>query len=142
MKRTDIILGKVIGSKAFGFDIDTRVDINDFMWFAGLYEGGGNIYLNPKKKQLQISICSTDRDAIEKVLRIIQKGTIQGPYNKNVLNRKPFYYWAVNTSKGVEIIANALFPYLCDRRREQVIAALYKWNNRSDERRREQREAI
>lgn len=117
------------GKPSFILYDDTPKRKEGWEWVAGLYEGEGSITVNntKTKKNLQLSISSTDEDVIKKLFTTTGVGHIQGPYfrkNANLMKQpkiiKPMYRWAVYKKDDVLHVLKGIFPDLQSRRQAQI----------------------
>lgn len=108
----------------------------EIAWFAGFYEGEGNIhnekkyrdrnglesYRISKKVYLRIGQCN-----LEPLLRaqdVFDLGGIYGPY-KIKGGTKPFYNITYRGLEECQAVFAAIYPWLSQDRKEQFIEALY-----------------
>lgn len=110
---------------------------SDFMWFVGFFEGEGSVGYNIARKNLSISVPSTDYENIEKCKNILKWGNIQGPYSRP--NRKDFWYWSVGSGPATVKLLEHMYDYLSPRRKQQINSAINKYHSRVDMRRKENR---
>lgn len=116
---------------------DVVVSFSDFMWFVGFFEGEGSVGYNITRKNLSISVTSTDYENVEKCKSILKWGNIQGPYARP--NRKDFWYWSIGSGPATVKVLENMFEYLSPRRQHQIIVAINKYHSRIDMRRKENR---
>lgn len=95
-------------------------------WIAGIVEGEGSITLN-STHSLTLSVQSTDKDVVERLHRLTNRGSIQGPYvphNKNLINKpkivKPQWRWAVSKKDDLIYVVNGIYGLLSGRRKSQI----------------------
>ena len=136
MKPDNIILLPISlrNTKSSTTNIKSTISFSDFMWFVGFFEGEGSIVYNIARKNLSISIVSTDYENVERCKNIIKWGTIQGPYSK--ANRKNWWYWSICSGPAVVSLISEMYEYLSPRRQSQVVAAINKYHLRTDMRHR------
>lgn len=70
----------------------------------------------------------TDKDVLDRFCEIIGVGKVRGPYDKNGKKsrsplHKPVYFWTVGRRHQQIEVINKLWPFLCERRRSQIIEA-------------------
>tara|TARA_R100000234_G_C4833456_1_gene107915 strand:+ start:138 stop:476 length:339 start_codon:yes stop_codon:yes gene_type:complete len=102
----------------------------DVAWAAGLFEGEGCI-TDDKKKYRRLQLSMTDEDVMEKFVRIVNYGRLNGPYipGKPGFRRakhKPFWYWSVGRRSEVLRILKMFIPYFGQRRSQKAIEAISK----------------
>lgn len=99
-----------------------------FGWAAGLFEGEGTIC--PVKSgtttSLRIAIGMCDKDVLDRFLAIVGVGHINGPYAGKKVNHRPTYFWRCGRREEQIQFINRIWPYLSQRRRQQVIDAYEK----------------
>jgi len=92
----------------------------EIVWAAGLLEGEGSFH-NPTNGQIQISCYSSDRDVLEKLLKIFQLGAI---YNQTMypdsMSKKQMFVWKVGQRADVLAILFAIFPFMGERRKQKI----------------------
>ena len=96
----------------------------DIGWMAGLIEGEGCISWNETP---QIQICMTDRDIIERVVKIFGSN-LCGPYDKGPVN-KTAWSTSIAGAKAAGWLMT-VFTLLGDRRKVKTKEVLAKWKNR------------
>ena len=84
----------------------------DFYWFIGLFEGEGSFSMTGEKAS-RITITSTDRDVLEKVISIVG-GTIVQPIKRKE-HWKQEYVWYTDRINSKEITLKML-SFLSERR--------------------------
>ena len=102
----------------------------EIIWSAGLFEGEGCFCWvkipnrnNPNRKDysyMQASLHTTDKDVLERFVRAVGIGVVNGPYtykDKKVKNRKPSWYWSIRGLERVQTVAAMFWPWLGNRRR-------------------------
>lgn len=94
-----------------------------FAWAAGLFEGEGSICAAKagNTTTMKIHVGMADKDIIERFHSIVGCGTVGGPYAGKKAHHKPMYFWRLGRrSEQIEFI-NRIWPYLGERRRQQVV---------------------
>lgn len=98
-------------------------------WLAGLYEGEGHAGLYGTGQPC-LAITSTDRDVLDEVHRIVGVGYV-GLVRKARLTRgdvrdtaKDVYRWRTQRAEDVLTVAEAIGPWLRQRRTEQLLPVL------------------
>lgn len=108
----------------------------DVIWSSAYFEGEGNINWFRQKGRSrgirkvrpsnhyyqQISIGSTDRDALERFQKAFGLGKIYGPYQKESF--KPVYHYKCSKAADVYAITVAMYPWLCERRQKKCFEFL------------------
>lgn len=114
---------------------------SDLAWAAGLFEGEGcfsfrTSYNNHKNGQIYTQyqptaqISMTDIEILERFLRIIKVGYINGPYQYKPITRKPIWIWRCVTVPDVKAVLNLLKPWLGKRRLQKAKVVLNKAKKR------------
>ena len=106
------------------------IPFSDFMWFVGFFEGEGSIQYNKTRKNLSLSVVSTDYENIEKCKNILKWGNIQGPYIRP--NRKDFWYWSIGSGPAVVKLLEPMYKHLSARRQQQTVLAINAYHARID----------
>lgn len=96
----------------------------DLAWIAGLVEGEGCI--KGTKRDLQLSVSSTDYDVLEMLVRLSGLGVVRGPYARPNPKHKPWFQWTIAGSKAYALLV-AIWPWLRQRRRQAFAARLVMW---------------
>lgn len=92
-------------------------------WAAGLFEGEGSIIT--ARNQFTVRMGMTDKDVVDRMHQTIGLGTIRGPYiNTSGHNKKPMYFWCVNSSPQSYAVLVAMWPWLGERRRQRAAEAI------------------
>lgn len=96
----------------------------DIAWAAGLFEGEGSCvcYKIPYRAnsiRTTVVLPSTDEDVVRKFYNIFKVGSVNGPY-KPSNGVKPRYVFEVQNQIGCLYIMGQIYPYLCERRKEQA----------------------
>lgn len=121
----------------FAFDSPFDSPEHELAWAAGLFEGEGTIcavkakVVTGTKFYPRAQLGMTDLDVITRFVDIIGIGKVRGPYEKNGsagIRPKPIYFWAVAKKDEFEEAINMLWPFLGERRREQVHDVFKKIN--------------
>lgn len=95
---------------------------SNLYWIAGLLEGEGCFYYNPKRRSkgsyMWIKLAMTDKDVIERAASIMNCN-IQGPYTRVGTTHKPVY---VATLYGRYAVAwmMTLYTLMGERRKETI----------------------
>lgn len=102
------------------FDIQTQVTITDdnpdLFWLAGLLEGEGHFQSNPPNIVLRM----TDRDVVERAMRVAGCGSLNGPFPVKAAHHNPIWGWKVSTSGNVLALALLLLPHMGARRAREI----------------------
>ena len=100
------------------------VDI-DKAWIAGLFEGEGCIYKDPRFNAIRLTLNSTDKDIIDRLHAIVQCGNVRfvkfPEYKKHY---KPAWCWTVWKAKDVKRLLVIMLPFLGERRAYHALNAL------------------
>jgi hypothetical protein len=103
-------------------------------WLAGIFEGEGTIVLPPaQRRHVTMSLNSTDRDVIERLVAVTGVGHIYGPFANDhqtavmsASGKKPIWRWTVSRRAEVARLLLAMYPLLSDRRQKRVQDAVQK----------------
>lgn len=90
-------------------------------WATGLYEGEGCVSLDRSQGRVcaHMALGMTDLDVVQDFADIVGVGHLQHrPYAQ--VNRKPMWYWRLNTFADLQALAAAMWPWLHGRRRGQI----------------------
>lgn len=93
----------------------------DFAWACGLFEGEGSVTNKDYGERLsgqqrRLTLGTTDGDVVRKFASIMG-GKVYGPYMKANPKWKPIYIWHECEWDQVKAIAEAMIPYMGERRR-------------------------
>lgn len=99
---------------------------DEFMWAVGLFEGEGSVTIADRNRprhspRIRLSLQTTDLDVLERFARVVNAGSINGPYAQGV--NKPTWQWRVSGRKAETLIRRFL-PELSARRRERALEVL------------------
>jgi hypothetical protein len=97
-------------------DITLTEDDPELIWLAGLLEGEGCFQCDPPNITLQM----TDRDVVERAMRIGQSGNFMGPIPRKNPKHKDIYRWRVSSAGDVLILGLLLLPHMGTRRSEAI----------------------
>lgn len=105
------------------------IESRDIHWLAGLLEGEGTFYRYKWKGRKtyvspRISVCSTDKDIIDRVSSIMDTRTY-GPY-KYGDNKKPWWKTETTKSTGVGWMMT-LYSLMGERRKAKIAEILAEW---------------
>lgn len=92
----------------------------EIAWAAGLFEGEGCI--SQGRGILVLRLNSTDEETPLRFCRIVQGGTVYGPYRNTQRDgyaRKPFWVWVGESVDALETL-RLIFPWLSARRRARA----------------------
>jgi len=99
----------------------TQVEI---AWAAGLFEGEGCIYWQPKpsgRGQPSLQMRMTDEDVLLKFCKIVGRGKVETkPYFQDVRSTKTVWVWHVRDVEGVRHVLGLLMPHFGNRRRAKA----------------------
>lgn len=98
----------------------TSNDPVELAWAAGLFEGEGSFCMPTKARTPVASIVSTDEDVIRKFKSIVGVGNIIGPYTYND-GYKPRWQWKCHGWERCQVIVDAFWEHLGERRQQQII---------------------
>jgi hypothetical protein len=91
-------------------------------WAAGLFEGEGCIS-HTTKNLPRLYIGMTDKDVIERFVKIVDFGKITTRIRKNP-EHKPQWIWQIQKASEVNRILMMFLPYLGERRAYKALNAL------------------
>jgi len=90
----------------------------DIAWAAGLFEGEGSI--TQSGGRVRLSLKMTDEEPVRRFAKIIQRGTVYGPYayerRADGHERKPFWAWVCYDRAEAGVTIERLAPWLSTRR--------------------------
>lgn len=111
-------------------------------WLAGLFEGEGSFSATVQRRLsgtgkeriiLRFCIAMTDEDVIRKAMSVFPGyGGIRFQAMPN--NRKTVWYWTVGAMDQIIEILMKLWPFLLERRREQIQSAFERYEQNSKDR--------
>lgn len=95
---------------------------SELAWMVGNFDGEGSIYhgqSQPHRRKMRpyLTLSSTDEWIIDRWLDLAG-GRKNGPYRYQD-HHKPFWYWVLTGDASLEL-AQAMLPFLCPRRQEQM----------------------
>ena len=94
-------------------------------YLAGFYEGEGSISSTScaggAGMQTRLSIYSTDEDVLRRASDLTGLGRVYGPTLRE--GCKPIWRWNIYRKEEVHTAIVAMWPWLGDRRREQILMA-------------------
>jgi len=130
-------LGYLIGTNKPGYVIlppnEKQLKLSpDWKWVAGLFEGEGSITASFDKHQNRfypkLTIGTTDKDVLEKLVKIVGFGKFHGPYKRksNSFGKKPIYFFQLGDIEQVTYFLRGVWSDLLARRRQQVMTTFSK----------------
>lgn len=92
-------------------------------WFAGIYEGEGTTYIaaSPSHSQMVTRIGMSDEDIITRIADLwggIGTTTLNQP---SYAGSKPCHRWQVTKRDDLAVVWDVLWPWLGERRRQQIV---------------------
>lgn len=103
-------------------------------WAAGLFEGEGCVSLGRRggddfaseigRATCVCALSSTDKDVLERFLRIVNCGFISARTWHETNGYKPQWRWATKNFAEVEYIIKLFYPYMGERRQARMDEAL------------------
>jgi hypothetical protein len=95
----------------------------ELAWAAGLFEGEGSIYAEPKNGRHYLRFClsTTDKDVIDRFAAVMECGKVYGPYAGT---NKQRYDWRTKNHGDAVRAATLLWPWLGERREKQLQSAM------------------
>lgn len=86
-------------------------------WVAGILEGEGSFFVSERENRVRacVSMCSTDRDVLGRLVAVTGVGGISSPIEHGG-SRKTIWQWIVSAAREVETLVIALRPWMCARR--------------------------
>lgn len=97
----------------------------ELAWIAGFFDGEGYVGVEKNQTTLAIQIAQVRREPLDRILRIVNLGRVQGPYNRTNPKWKPIYVFNIRGSDSYKFMA-LIFPYLSLPKQEQYANALEK----------------
>lgn len=102
-----------------------NVSLAQIAWLAGLYEGEGHCTFWYRKGSTETSlrISMTDEDTIRTIQRITGVGMVDciKPQKEGY---KPMWRWCVNRREQIVALIEGMWPFLHERRKEQLTPLL------------------
>lgn len=97
-------------------------------WSAGFFEGEGTVRINKGRPgspwTFGLQIVNTDLQALFKFRDgVFGAGDIGGPYGPYGISKKRTFIWRCNRSNEAEVVMHALWEFLSDKRKGQIVAA-------------------
>ena len=103
-------------------------------WVAGIIEGEGTIRIHKTRHSPTanrtyayplVAVQMTDEDVLNRVHEWTGLGKVNGPYSiPSRPTAKPFWSWRVYKKDEAIALIAALWPWLCERRRNQARSVL------------------
>lgn len=113
---------------------------NVYAWFAGFFEGEGNIRLASKNVRYNtrwgprvyaipvLDICQVNIEPLEKAFKIFPFAKIYGPYQYSA-NKQPHYKFTISGREKCECVYTLIKGLLSKRRKEQFIKTFQDHDN-------------
>lgn len=100
------------------------IDREELAWAAGFFDGEGNTCLIKAAagERIAVQISSTYQPALERFLKAVQIGHINGPYQRGTF--KPQWAYRVNSFRKCQAVIAMLWPFLSGEKRAQAAGAL------------------
>ena len=111
--------------------------MRNIAWAAGIFEGEGSITirtLRPHNRERHPAVIMqmnmTDEDVVREFFRIVEVGTLRGPYHSpsRGSKRKPIWFWSA-AGKDVKPLLQQFLPYLLSRRTVRALEAIQAVDN-------------
>jgi hypothetical protein len=100
-----------------------RMSETEIAWLAGLLEGEGSFIATAKSLAIQASM--TDRDVIERLVAVTGVGIVH-PTKPQQAHHKVAWFWQVKRRAHMRHVAEAVLPWLGERRRAAALAVLVR----------------
>jgi len=108
----------------------------ELAWAAGFFDGEGCSYMLKSTSSgtarrvysaFRLAVAQVELQPLERFMRALGFGRINGPYQQKKASRRPHYQWCVSGMDAVSAI-EAMWPYLSEPKRAQaqVNLELYK----------------
>lgn len=91
----------------------------DIAWAAGLFEGEGCIFYNPKAHTRRLTVVNTDKEVMDKFYKIVNIGVIRIWQPKDNI-RKLQYIWNIENREGIIEVLELFLKHLSSRRKEKA----------------------
>lgn len=112
----------------------------DRAWAAGFFDGEGTISVadtasrrgSLRAKQIKASCNQIDAEVLYRFRDAVGVGAVRGPYGKN-RRRRPIYVVTVHGIERVELMYEALWPYLGSVKKEQAITKITEYRTWREE---------
>lgn len=97
----------------------------DESWAVGLFEGEGSIVTDRRNRQLRVclSLCSTDKDVLDRFHKVVAVGHVRGPYRFKH-STKDTWVWSAAKTNDVERLLLSWVSILGNRRQAKAKSAL------------------
>lgn len=107
-------------------------DTRELIWASGLFEGEGCFYRHPKNNCFGVSVCSTDKDTIDRFAAAVQipRAGISYRIPKNP-KWKPSWDYRVSTFEGAQALMAMMWNGLGARRKAKATQLLKEYHERS-----------
>jgi hypothetical protein len=92
-------------------------------WMAGLFEGEGCIYKDPRCNSYRVSLNLTDLDVLQKLQTVAGCGSITSIRSRKS-SHKPAWDWKIHKRAEVIRLLSAMLPYFGNRRAYKALNAL------------------
>ena len=99
-------------------------------WLAGIVEGEGSITAERRGRGPRVKVKMTDEDVIRLVHTIAGLGHVYGPYKAKKPSGgfgKDQWVWVCNRAYEAYAMMVALAPWMCSRRRAQILFVVNTW---------------
>jgi|SRR6185437_4290006 len=109
--------------------LNRRAD--EIAWLAGIFEGEGTLDFDKKCNTVRMTICMTDKDVLDRVCQVAGFGKVIPKTSPSRMGpkKKPMYQWRIGNRAECLLLANAIFPWLGERRKARISEAIQRWNN-------------
>lgn len=101
----------------------------DYSWVAGFWDGEGNIStiirgsFGRPRSVMQVS--QVNREPLDRVQRILDCGSVLGPYKQINKNAQDYYVWRCEAGPILYELKNKIYEYLCSDKRKQLDYAIF-----------------
>lgn len=108
----------------------------EYAWLAGFWDGEGNVsvtYVGPRPRVV-VQVAQVNREPLDRVKKILGKGSVLGPYKARGTNHSDYYVWRVEGGPHLEEIKEKIYQYLCSPKQDQfdrALNALEEWSSRT-----------
>lgn len=100
----------------------------DFGWLVGILEGEGTFVCSQDKRRphtytVKIQVEMTDKDSIDRINQLVPGKVWESVYpsrTKIFKNVKRSWRWAISRKDQCKELAEKVYPYMSQRRKEQI----------------------
>lgn len=102
----------------------------ELAWAAGFFDGEGNVgFSRPARRRprIHVQVAQVHRSPLDRFLRAVGHGTVNGPYIPKAKTHSPYHQWTVEGLVPAKAIFALLGPYLDQQKTEAFHDAIAKY---------------